>query len=41
MRPPGGGDLAGQVLGELGRLVERGVLTPEEFAVVKARLLAG
>ncbi|MGK4584453.1 SHOCT domain-containing protein [Kitasatospora sp. HPMI-4] len=39
MRGPAAGDPAGR-LGELGRLVEHGVLTPEEFELVKARLLA-
>jgi len=35
-----GPDLAARLAG-LGQLVQQGLLTPEEFAVAKAKLLAG
>lgn len=47
-RPAGGGGLRRDLtrdlatdLAELGRMVQQGLLTPEEFATAKARLLTG
>jgi predicted flap endonuclease-1-like 5' DNA nuclease len=37
---PPGGDLTGKIL-ELKGLMDQGILTPEEFASAKAKLLAG
>ena len=40
-RPPSGGDDVVTRLGDLARLREAGVLSPEEFEVAKAKLLSG
>ncbi|MFC1433238.1 SHOCT domain-containing protein [Streptacidiphilus sp. N1-3] len=38
--PAAGGELTDQ-LAQLGQMVQQGLLTPEEFAAAKAKLLAG